>query len=460
MPQAFDRYQPFTAALNYFLLVIGKVFQLSLLISISLLLACKDSNVQALYGPPANTQGASQPSYLIHNAKIFDGEHFLEGRSSVYVRDGVIEQIGPELAVTADIEINAEGSTLLPGFIDAHTHTFYAYQLGLPVNFGVTTHLDMHTHLQTMQSAYVINDGRASTIRRTDLFSSSVLATSVNGHGTQFFAINTVNTPEQAGAFVTSQVNAGASYIKIVYKRNVEDSSESLTYESANAVVQAAKAQGLMVIAHVSDNESAADVLTMGVDALAHVLVGEESISEDVITLLRDNDAFVISTMTVFAQYSRYMNYDSYLNHTYFIRVFYASQLEELTNAEARWVMQDPAITEERNTRMQNLFGQINQLNEAGVPILMGTDAPNSATIYGMSVHHELALLVEAGLDIEQALSSATGLIAERFGFADRGYIREGLLGDLVLVDGVLDENIQATKNIRQVWKTGRAIYD
>ncbi len=54
--------------------------------------------------------------------------------------------------------------------------------------------------------------------------------------------------------------------------------------------------------------------------------------------------------------------------------------------------------------------------------ILAGTDVPNPGTAMGVSLHHELELLVWAGLTPLEALKAATSLPAEKFGLKDRGW--------------------------------------
>ena len=87
-----------------------------------------------------------------------------------------------------------------------------------------------------------------------------------------------------------------------------------------------------------------------------------------------------------------------------------------------------------------------------------GSDAatPAVGTAYGLSAHMELSLFVnECGFTPQEALHAATYLPAKRFGFLDRGQIKEGLRADLVLVEGNPLENIDHTLNLRAVWKDG-----
>ena len=99
-------------------------------------------------------------------------------------------------------------------------------------------------------------------------------------------------------------------------------------------------------------------------------------------------------------------------------------------------------------------------LHRAGVPILAGTDANETPGVpfnpmFGDSLHHELELLVEAGLSTIDALRAATSLPAQHFGLIDRGIIKPGYRADLVLIDGNPLEDIRATRQIRRVWCGG-----
>jgi imidazolonepropionase-like amidohydrolase len=55
----------------------------------------------------------------------------------------------------------------------------------------------------------------------------------------------------------------------------------------------------------------------------------------------------------------------------------------------------------------------------------------------------------------EEALRSATSLTARRFRFLDRGRLVEGLKADLLLVEGNPLVDIDATLNVRGVWRDG-----
>jgi len=87
-----------------------------------------------------------------------------------------------------------------------------------------------------------------------------------------------------------------------------------------------------------------------------------------------------------------------------------------------------------------------------------GSDAASPAvgTAWGLTVHQELAIFVnQCGFTPAEALHAATSLPAQRFNFTDRGQIKEGLLADLVLVEGNPLENIDHTLDLRAVWKAG-----
>ena len=99
----------------------------------------------------------------------------------------------------------------------------------------------------------------------------------------------------------------------------------------------------------------------------------------------------------------------------------------------------------------------------AGVPILAGTDANAAAGVpaaisHGSSLHHELELLVDAGLTTVDALRAATSRPARYFGLGDRGVIEPGRRADLVLIDGDPLQDITATRSIRRIWCGGAEV--
>jgi imidazolonepropionase-like amidohydrolase len=107
----------------------------------------------------------------------------------------------------------------------------------------------------------------------------------------------------------------------------------------------------------------------------------------------------------------------------------------------------------------------VGQWHRAGVPILAGTDANQAPSApasppYGTSLHHELGLLVDAGLSAVDALRSATVLPARHFGLSDRGVIAAGKRADLVLVDGDPLQDISAVSKIAAVWCAGVPVAD
>ena len=87
-----------------------------------------------------------------------------------------------------------------------------------------------------------------------------------------------------------------------------------------------------------------------------------------------------------------------------------------------------------------------------------GSDSAGAGlgTAWGLSLHHELFLFVDkCEFTPLEALRSATSVTANRFGFDDRGRIAKGLKADLVLVEGNPVADIDATLNLRGVWRDG-----
>lgn len=101
-------------------------------------------------------------------------------------------------------------------------------------------------------------------------------------------------------------------------------------------------------------------------------------------------------------------------------------------------------------------------LQDAGVPLLTGTDSPGVAGVFpGYAIHDELRTLVEAGLSPFQALTAATRTPGEFVhktipGAQRFGVVAEGYRADLVLVTSNPLQDLQAIKRPLGVMLAGR----
>jgi hypothetical protein len=94
----------------------------------------------------------------------------------------------------------------------------------------------------------------------------------------------------------------------------------------------------------------------------------------------------------------------------------------------------------------------------AGGKVYAGTDS-SAATTPGLSLHHEMQLLVDAGLSPMQAIMAATSNGAELLGLSRRiGTVEKGKLADVVLVDANPLQDITNTRKISLVIKDGRVV--
>lgn len=96
--------------------------------------------------------------------------------------------------------------------------------------------------------------------------------------------------------------------------------------------------------------------------------------------------------------------------------------------------------------------------NRAGVKILAGTDGPGIGRMtIGFGLHHELALLVKAGLKPIEALQAATinaarALRKEK----EMGSLQAGKFADMVILNSDPLANIDNTRQIEAVLLRGR----
>jgi imidazolonepropionase-like amidohydrolase len=97
----------------------------------------------------------------------------------------------------------------------------------------------------------------------------------------------------------------------------------------------------------------------------------------------------------------------------------------------------------------------IRAMDAAGVPILVGADAPQIYNVPGLSTLQEVRYLVDAGMDPWSALWGATAGPASFFGVGPAGTIQPGAPGDLVLVGGNPLDDPRHLEDIRGVMRHG-----
>lgn len=378
---------------------------------------------------------------LVKDVRVFDGKAVHERRSVLFdgatILDADFRGTPPQGARI----VSGAGRTLLPGLIDAHTHTFRWQEL--PVLFGVTTQVDMFTDLKLMKKAKE-EMAQGGHHDHADLFSAGTLVTAPNGHGTQFgVQIPTITGPEQAQAFVDARIAEGSDFIKIVMGGGY--GMQSISLATAKAVIDAAHLRGKLAVVHIGNEEDARAMLEAGADGLVHLFPAASSDAAGLARLARSKGAFVIPTFTVLESMAGWRGDDLLAD----------ARLAGLLDKDAQAPLKARYGNKERAELLAAPKAVTAALVKAGVPVLAGTDAGNPGTQYGVSMHRELKALVEAGLTPAQALAAATSVPAQVFKLGKRGRIEQGYKADLLLVEGNPTADILATRRIVEVWKDG-----
>jgi hypothetical protein len=122
-------------------------------------------------------------------------------------------------------------------------------------------------------------------------------------------------------------------------------------------------------------------------------------------------------------------------------------------------ILAQPVPQEQRQEYIALRRHLIKTLYDAGVPFLLGSDAPQLWNVPGFSAHRELGALVAAGLTPYQALRTGTVDVARFMGEEGRaGVVRPDARADLMLLDANPLESIGNSLRINGVVVNGRWI--
>ncbi len=102
------------------------------------------SNANADETDCSGEDGASNDSILIKNGTLVtvDPEHGIRYDADIFVRDGEIERIGADLDAPSAEVIDASDSIVIPGFVNAHLHTWESGVRGIAGNWTFLEYLD------------------------------------------------------------------------------------------------------------------------------------------------------------------------------------------------------------------------------------------------------------------------------------------------------------------------------
>ena len=202
------------------------------------------------------------------------------------------------------------------------------------------------------------------------------------------------------------------------------------------ALIKASHARGLRVSVHANELETARAAVDAGADILAHT-VRDRDVDADFIQALLDGGVVNTSSAAVATGHARLLDTELVLSpaeeRCLDPEVIEAWEEWAEIPVEARpdlpeWMRRAQAAEDQ-------MVANLEALNEAGVPIAVGSDGGNIGSFHGPAFHRELELLARAGLTPMEILIAATRTGAEALGRSnDLGTLEPGKFGDLVVV--------------------------
>ncbi len=380
------------------------------------------------------------------NVLPMDAERVLEGQT-VIVRGDRIAEIGPAAEVSVPsgaVEVDGSGRYLMPGLAEMHGHVpgadnpqFTEDMLFLYVSNGVTTVRNMAGDPYHLELRSRILDG-------------SILGPTMHAAGPGFGG-SWVATPEQAEARVREQHEAGYDLLKIF----------DMPAETYRHMASVAHEVGIDFAGHIPASVGLSGALEARQRSIDHLdryvefLVPDQSALEGreigffgsgVLDLVDESRIPLAVQATIDAGTWNVPTLSLVEHHASL-----ESPEEMIRRPEMRYIppgMRDAWRQAKHNFQNDENFWPnaqefvelrrklTRELHAAGAPIVLGSDAPQWFNVPGFSIHHELRMMVDAGLTPFEVLTTGTRNAGIYFGLEDEfGTVAPGLRADLILLD-------------------------
>lgn len=395
----------------------------------------------------------AQDKFLLTPSRVFDGEIMHEGWS-VLVQASKILAVGPTSGFKTDNSttiIKYDGSTLMPGMIEGHSHLLLH-----PYN-------EVSWNDQVMKESDAERVIRATVHARNTLLAGFTTVRDLGSEGAGYSDVALKNMIDQAiivgprmlvagraivatgsyGPFgydsditiilgaepadgndlirvVRDQIGRGADVVKVYadYRYgSPKKTSPTFSVDELKLIVETARSSGHPVVAHASTEEGMRRAILAGVETIEH---GDGGTAE-IFKLMKDHNVALCPTLAAGDAVAQY-------------------------NGWKKGIEPEPdRIKAKRQSFAEAL--------KSGVTICAGGDV--GVFTHGDNVR-ELEMMVDYGIKPDAVLKSVTSVNAKVFHQEKFiGRIAEGLLADIIIVDGNPSTKISDLRNVRLVMRDG-----
>ena len=426
------------------------------------------------------------PLGLIAQKKALVGGTLINGfgnepikNSVVIIENETIKKVGTidNISIPGDAEIiSTEGMSILPGLWDMHVHLMitghsdYTYwdKTYLPVFesvimpasahqlllAGITSARDLGGPLKaSLEVRDAINSGK---IPGPTMYMSGPFIQKQPYPGTEAIRWG-VNGDKDARAKVRKLARAGVDCIKLI-------DQDQMSMDEIQAIVDEAHLNKLKVVAHSHRPDEIRLGLKAGVDNFEHTgLSSSPAYPEDIIQMIKERTA----KMNLGPLYWT-PTIEVLFNHDYVVK-----NPEGLDNDSWHLDLPDSIVTDIKNSiskpgelpyfqltsiRKPTLKTKFNQLKDAGVVMMIGTDSGVPMKFHSQSTWNELDIWVrELGISPLEAIKSATYWPSKFMGVEKKvGTISEGKQADIIGVKGDVLRYISLLQDVDLVIKKGQ----
>ena len=388
--------------------------------------------VVGLLTQPLYSQTAGR-RIVIAVSTALDGKGRVLRNTRLVIEGDRIVAIDPK---AAPVDYDLRGLTVMPGWIDLHTHL--ASSFGKDGKFG-SEMTPEESALQTAANAWATLQGGFTTIQTMsqclalrDAIAKGTLpgprilsiVQDLPGRGEQS------GTPNELRAYVRKQKEASADILKIYASGGMRSGAKTLSQEQLNAVCDEAKKLGLRTHVHAYRDAVPAATLA-GCTQIEHGV----GATDDDLKLMVEKGTYLDPQAGAL--------FESYILHKarYAGTPFFAKTEEGVVEAYK------PAIA-----MSQEFLRRAARIK--GLKIVFGSDA--LAGLHGRNAEEFINRVRDCGIDPMTAMVSAHSLAAESLGMADRiGALAPGLQADIIALAGDPLKDITAVRRVVFVMKGG-----